>query len=103
MENSIILRKNNKIVARTIEDEIVLIPISQTAKEMNYIYTLNKPASEVWNLINGKRAIKDIKKIILKKFDVTPDEVDKEIKTLIKDLKQVNAVLETGSNRKNKI
>ena len=59
---------------------------------MNCIYTLNKPAARVWELIDGKRDLSRIKKDILKEFDVNADELDKLMAALLKDLKEIKAI-----------
>lgn len=86
------LRKNTNMVTRVIEDETILLPIYRTSKEINCIYTLNKPASRVWELINGKRTLSAIKTQLLKEFDSTEKEIDKEMSGLLKDLQEIKAI-----------
>jgi len=93
MRDTAVLRKNPNIVTRVIDDERILLPIFKTSKEANCIYTLNKVASEAWEMINGKRTLGEIKKLILKKFDTTEEEVDKEMEKLLKDLKEIKAII----------
>ena len=93
MQESKVLRKNADMVTRVIDDETILLPIYKTSKEINCIYTLNKVASRVWELIDGKKTLGEIKKIILKKFDTTPKEADKEMQKLLKDLKEIKAIV----------
>lgn len=93
MKETIVLRKNKDMVARVIDDETILLPIYRTSKEINCIYTLNKVASRVWGMIDGKRALAEIKTKLLKEFDTTPKEVDKEMASLLKDLKEIKAVI----------
>lgn len=93
MDEKLILRKNPDVVTRQIEDETILVPIFKSSVDMNCIYTFNKVASYVWSLIDGKRTLKDIKENILKKFDTTSKEADKEMSKLLKDLKEIKAVI----------
>ncbi len=92
MKETAILRKNKEIVTRVIEDETILLPIYKTSDEINCIYTLNKVASRVWELIDGKRTLTEIKDKLLKEFDTAPEEVDKEMEKFLKDLKEIKAV-----------
>lgn len=92
MQETKILRKNKNMVTRVIEDETILLPIYKTSEEINCIYTLNKVASRIWELINGKRTISEIKKQALKEFVATPEEVDKEMQKFLKDLRQIKAI-----------
>ena len=92
MESRKVLKKNPDMVSREIEGETILLPIYKTSKDINCIYTLNKVGGAVWNLIDGKKTLGDIKEIILEKFDTTSEEVDKEIAKFLKDLKEIKAV-----------
>ena len=92
MDNSLVLKKNPDFVMRVIEDETILIPIYKTSEEANYIYTLNKVGQTVWNLIDGKKTLGEIKNDILKKFDTTPEEVEKELSQFLRDLKEIKAI-----------
>ena len=93
MQETIVLRKNPDMVTRVIDDETILMPIYKTSEEINCIYTLNKVASEVWDLVDGKRSLAEIKKQVLKKFDTTPEEVDLEMQKFLKDLKEIKAIV----------
>lgn len=87
------LRKNPNIVTRKIGGETILLPVYKTSDEINCIYTLNQPASRAWELIDGKRTYDAIKKKILGEFASTPQEIDREMGKLLKDLKEIKALL----------
>lgn len=92
MKEDMVLCKNPDMVSRVIADETILMPIYKSSDEINCIYSLNKVASGVWDLIDGKRTLEEIKKEVLKKFDTTEEEVDKEMKKFLKDLKEIVAI-----------
>jgi len=92
MQKKIVLRKNPNMVTRVIDDETILLPIYKTSDEINCIYTLNKVGSKVWEKIDGKRTLPEIKNQVLKEFDTTPEEVDKELQNFLKDLKEIKAI-----------
>ena len=75
-----------------IDNETILLPVYKTSSEMNCIYTLNKVASQMWEMIDGKRTLGETRKQILKKFDATPKEVDKKMSEFLKDLKKIKAI-----------
>jgi hypothetical protein len=87
-----VLRKNKDMVVRVIDDETILLPIYKSSDEINCIYNLNKVASRVWGLIDGKSTLPEIKEKLLKEFDATPREIDKEMQKLLKDLKEIKAI-----------
>jgi hypothetical protein len=92
MQDKEILKKSKNIVSRQIGEEVILLPIYKSTKELNCIYTLNKPAARVWELIDGKRSLGRIKKDVLSEFDVNAGELDKLMAALLKDLKEMKAV-----------
>jgi len=94
MLETTVFSKNPDVVTRLIDNETILLPVYKTSDEINCIYTLNKVASRIWELINGKRTIREIKKQTLEEFDATPDEVNKQIQKFLKELKEINAVKE---------
>jgi len=93
MREGKLLKKNPDMVGRMIDKETILVPVFRTSKEANFIYTLNPSASKIWDLIDGKKSLKDIKEIIVKKFDTTTKQVDKEMTKLLKDLKEIKAIV----------
>ena len=92
MKEKAILGRNPNMVMRIIGGETILLPVYKSSKEINCVYTLNKDASLIWEMIDGKRTLGEIKKHVLKKFDTTLQETDKKIEKLLKDLKQIKAL-----------
>jgi len=93
MAENIVLRRNPNMVTRIIGDETILVPVYKSSEEINCIYTLNKVASRVWEMFDGKRPLSGIKHQVLKEFNTTPAEADKELEKLLKDLKEIKAVI----------
>lgn len=103
MKETIALRKNPDMVTRVIEDETILLPIYKTSDEINCIYTLNKVASRVWEMFDGKKTVGEIKKQILKEFDTTPKEVEKKNAGAIKRFKRDKGDHYAKNRRKKKV
>jgi methyltransferase-like protein len=87
------LKKNPDMVSRVIDKETILVPVFRTSKDANYIYSLNPAAKKLWDLIDGKKTVSDIKEAILKDFDSTPKDIDKEISSTVKDLREIKAII----------
>lgn len=92
MQETAVLRKNHNMVTRLIDDEVVLLPIYKTSDEINCIYTLNRVASRIWELIDGKRTLSQIRSVALKEFDATSQQVNKEMGKLVKELREIKAI-----------
>ena len=92
MQDSTVLKKNNDIVSRTIDDETILMPVYKTSDEINCIYTLNEAGARIWKLIDGKRSLGKIKKALLEEYEVKEKELNEELDKFLKDLKEIKAV-----------
>jgi hypothetical protein len=68
------------------------MPLYRSADDLSYIYTLNETAARFWELLDGKRSVNDIKKVLLDEYDIEEDKLDSQIQELIKDLKSIKAV-----------
>jgi hypothetical protein len=86
------LKKTPSIVSRELSGEVILFPLYKNSSEMNYIYSLNETGAEIWNLIDGKRTLLEIKKAVMKKYDVDEKKLSKELKELITDLRSIDAI-----------
>lgn len=93
IKDTTVWSKNANLVTRVIGDETVLLPIYKTSDEIDCIYTLNKVASRVWEMLDGKKTVGQIKKQVLGEFDTTPGEVDKEMRRLLKDLREIEVIV----------
>jgi len=84
--------KDPSMVFRKVAEEFILVPIRQKASEVESIYTMNDVASRIWELIDGKKNLKDIKEIIIREFEVSPEEAEKDIIDFSKQLEKIGAV-----------
>lgn len=93
MDEKKVYKKNKNIVSRVIAGETILLPVYRTSEEINCIYTLNEAASWVWNRINGKLSLSEIKQEILNNFATTSAQAEKHLEGLLKDLAKIKAIL----------
>jgi len=84
--------KDPAFVARAIVDEMVLVPIRQTASDLDSIYTLNAVGSRIWELVDGQRRGTDIRDVIVAEFDVSPEEAEADLVEFLQMLEQIGAV-----------
>jgi len=87
-----VYKKSDSIVSRKIADEFLLVPIKQNVGDLESIYTLNEVATRVWELIDGKMKVREIKDKIVEEFEVTPQEAEKDLTNLLKQLLAVGAI-----------
>jgi len=87
-------QKNPDIVSRKIADEYILVPIRQNVGDLESIYTLNEVAARVWELIDGTMKVREIKHKIIEEFEVTPEEIEKDLTELLQKLEKIEGIKE---------
>jgi hypothetical protein len=68
-----------RVVFRRINDECLLIPLTDNIADMDSLYRLNETGVFIWELIDGLRDIRDITARMSEEFDVDPSEAEKDI------------------------
>ena len=84
--------KNDSIVFRKIGDEFILVPIRHNVGDLDSIYTLNETAARIWELIDGKKSLHEIKNMMIEEFDVTPAEAENDLIEHLQQLEGIKAV-----------
>ena len=71
-----IYKKNENFVFRKIENETILVPIKDNVGDMGSIYNLNEVAAFVWEQLDGKKSLRDIKHCLSEEYEVTGEEAE---------------------------
>lgn len=87
-----VYKRSNKVVARRIEDEYILVPIEEGVGDTDAIYTLNEVGAEIWERLDGKKSLKEIERELLKEYKVGREELEKDIRGFIKALERIRVV-----------
>ncbi len=89
-----VYKKSDSIVSRKIGDEFILVPIKQDVGDLESIYTLNETAARIWELIDGKIKVRDIKERIVQEFEITPTEAERDLIEHLQQLEGMRAIIE---------
>lgn len=89
-----VYKKSDSIVSRKIGDEFILVPIKQDVADLESIYTLNETAAHVWELIDGKLKVREIREKMLEEFEVTPNEAERDLIQHLQQLEGIGAIFE---------
>lgn len=92
-----VYKKKDSIVSRKIANEFILVPIKQDVADLESIYTLNEVAARIWELVDGRMKVREIKDKIVGEFEVTSEEAERDVTNFFKQLKAVGAIQEAIS------
>ena len=86
-------KRNDNFVFRQIENETILVPIKDNVGDMNCIYNLNEVGAFIWQNIQCKNSVSDIKNMIFSEFDITESQAETDLDEFVKDLKEIEAIV----------
>ncbi|MBG0860699.1 MAG: PqqD family protein [Bacteroidales bacterium] len=74
------------MVTRKTGHEYVLVPVVDNIADMNSVYTLNETGAFLWELIDGKRTVKDLIDSLIIEYDVDRDKASREVISFLDDM-----------------
>ena len=89
-----IYSRNPDIVFRKIANECILVPIRHKVSDLDSIYTLNEVSARIWELIDGKRSVQEIKQIMLNEFEVGNQDLENDLAGLLANLAELGFILQ---------
>jgi hypothetical protein len=85
------------VVARQIEDEMVIVPLSSGIGDMeNGLFTLNPTGQAIWQKLDGMLALKGVVDLLVSEFDAPPAEIESDVLDFTRELVQRGLLVVTG-------
>ncbi|MFH1124286.1 MAG: PqqD family protein [Pseudomonadota bacterium] len=89
-----VYEKSDEVVFRKVGEEFILVPIKQSVGDLDSIYTINETGARIWELVDGKTKVKEIKQRIIEEFEVTSDEAERDLIEHLRQLAGIGAIIE---------
>ena len=78
--------RSEKVAARKIADELILVPIRTDPNETLGVYTLNPTALVLWEMLDGKKSVSDLISAVVDRFEIDYDAACKDCETFCQDM-----------------
>jgi hypothetical protein len=89
-------RRSESVAQRVICDEVLIIPIRSDPSDKLGVFTLNRTAAFIWELLDGRRTLEDLRVALCAHFEVGPERARVDIETCCSELLECG-VLERAS------
>jgi hypothetical protein len=77
---------SNDVVAREIEGELVIVPLTSDVGDMeDELYTLNETGKDIWRRLDGKTSPKEMADQLSNEYDASIQEITADILGLMKE------------------
>jgi len=80
--------RNQDVVARQIEGELIIVPIRRGVGDMNSLYTLNPVGSVLWEFMAEEHSLPEMVTRICDEFEVTAAQAKTDIQTFLDSMLQ---------------
>jgi coenzyme PQQ synthesis protein D (PqqD) len=85
--------RNQEVVSRKIEGELIIVPIRSGVGDLNSLYTLNPVGSVLWDFMTEKHTVGEMVQRVCDEFEVTKTQAEQDIGTFLDSLLEENLVL----------
>lgn len=83
-------RKNPDVVFRKIADQFILVPIKQKVADLKSVYTLNETAAFIWERLDGKTGVSQIKDGLTQEFEIDPACAESDVRGVLAKLESLS-------------
>ena len=80
------------MATRQVAGEALLVPVRGRLAEMQKIFALNLVAGHIWQELDGKRSLGEIRDSVMAHFDVGREEADRDVQEFIEELLEAGLV-----------
>jgi hypothetical protein len=87
-----IFSRSGDLVARTVGDETVLVPVRNSVGNLDSVFTLTPVAARVWQLLDGEATVDAIVGRLCDEYEVERAVVDADVADLLETLEAANLV-----------
>ena len=84
--------RNQDVVSRQIDGELIIVPVRRGVGDMNSLYTLNPVGSVLWEFMVEEHSLSEMVQRVCDEFDVTAAQAKADIESFLESLLQENLV-----------
>jgi len=85
--------RSERIVFRKIHDEMLLVPIKDNVGDLGCIFSLNEVGAFIWEHLDGRRRLLDIKQMMAQEFEVSPHKAETDLCEFVDELQEMGAIV----------
>ena len=85
--------RNQEVVCRKIDGELIIVPIRNNVGDLNSLYTLNPVGSALWDFMVEGHTVPEMVQRICDEFEVTNTQAQQDIEAFLDSLLEEKLVL----------
>ncbi len=85
--------RDSSVISKKMEDTVFLAPIENNTVDLESIYALDGVvAARIWELIDGRKSVRQIKEIIAEEFQEKPQRIEEDLILILKQLEKKKCI-----------
>ena len=88
------MKVNENVIHRCVVDEDILVPVGETAGDMNGLYVLTPTGAEIWDMLAEGKSIEDIVSVMSEDYGEDPAVIREDVAAIIEKFKAMGLVTE---------
>jgi hypothetical protein len=84
--------RNQEVVSRKIEGELIIVPIRSGVGALNSLYTLNPVGSALWDFMTEGHTVDEMVQRVCDEFEVTTTQAEQDIEAFLNSMVEENLV-----------
>jgi len=93
-----VYRVSDRVASRKIVDEVILVPLRDSVAETESLYSLNEVGARVYDLVDGKRPVRDIIAAIEEEFEVSFEQAQDDVMQFLEQLLTIKSIEECSTS-----
>jgi hypothetical protein len=81
-----VYQRSESLVTRDLAGEKIIVPVRCKVGDLSGIYTLNSVANDIWSLLDGKRTVGEIVRLLEQDYDVDSSTLISDVSRLLDEL-----------------
>lgn len=93
VSNDVRFVRNQEVVSRKIEGELIIVPIRRGVGDLNSLYTLNPVGSVLWDFMTVSHTVSEMVERVCVEFDVIQAQAQLDIEAFLGSMLEEKLVL----------
>jgi hypothetical protein len=90
--------RNQEVVSRKIDGELIIVPIRSGVGDLNSLYTLNPVGSVLWDFMTEGHTVPEMVERVCDEFEVSTNQAKRDIEEFLGSLIEEKLVLSSVSS-----
>ena len=93
-----VLARSDDVVARVIDGAVIIVPLTTGIGDMeDDLFSLNETGTSIWNLLDGRRTIKEIIATLEEEYMAGPGEIVQDVLGIVEELVKRRILVEAAA------